>query len=179
MGLLEAIEKTEFLGSEFLTWLWYMTEKNTGFFEIKDLGPAEVWFYDSVKLEKGKEGGYRESIVCKGATSDLKEARLGLRNGKRLKETRIKIIVDDDEWFLTVDSRFLDFRQFKTPKIEINDIAGDEKDEDASFYEKVYLFEKAVTVIDSIFTVFIQERMSSDWHQTVAPAIRQWIRQGV
>ncbi|HLC17313.1 MAG TPA: hypothetical protein VJL89_13925 [Thermodesulfovibrionia bacterium] len=179
MGLLETIEKTEFLGSEFLTWLWYMSEKHTGMFEIQDIGSVEVWFYDNVKLEKGKDGGNRESIICKGATSDLKEARLGLRTGKRLKEARLKIIIDDDEWFLTIDSGFLDFRQLKTPKIDKSDFAGDDKDADAAFYEKVYLFERAVNVIDNLFMAFIQERLSNGWHQTAVPAIRQWIQEGI
>lgn len=178
MGLLEDINNTEFLGSEFLTWLWYKSETNLGAFHIKDTGDIELWFYDNIKLEKGRESE-KESIICTGATSDLKEAKLGLNTGKKLKEARIKIIINDEEWFLTLDSKFLDFKQLKTPKIDKLSSQKDEHDEDAHFYEKVFLIEKALSVIDNLFISFMEERVDDKWYHISIPAIKKWINNSV
>lgn len=174
MGLLENIEKTEFLGTEFLTWLWYMSETHTGSFNVEGHESVEIWFYDNVKLEKGVERE-KESIICSGATSDLKEARLGLSSGKKLKETRIKMIIDDEEWFLTIDSTYLDFKKLKTPKIEKLADDKDSNDEDARFYEKIFLIEKSIAVIDKIFLSFMKERLDEKWNTVSVPTINKWI----
>ncbi len=172
MGLYDNIEKTAFIGSDFLVWLWYMSEKNLGVFDVKDIGMVDLLFYDNLKLEKTLESG-NESIVCKGFSSELKEARLGLTTGKELKEVKIKLIMDDYEWFFTLDSTFLDFKGLKTPKVEINS-TGDEADEENRFFEKIALIEKAVNVIDNIFLTFIDQRMSEKWTTDILPAINGW-----
>jgi hypothetical protein len=178
VGLLEDIEKTEFLGSEFLTWLWYMSETHTGSFNVEGYQSVEIWFYDSIKLEKG-ELKDKESVICNGVTSDLKEARVGLNNGKKIKEVRIKMIIDDEEWFLTIDSICLDFKKLKTPKVEKDEMETDTQDEDALFYEKVFLIEKSIAVIESIFYSFMKERLSETWDTVSVPAIRNWIHAGL
>jgi recombination associated protein RdgC len=178
MGLLEHIAKTEFLGSEFLTWLWFKSETNNGLFDIEEVGKIELWFYDDLKLEKGGKLD-KESLVCKGSASDLKEAKLGLSAGKKLKEARIKLIVDDEEWFLTLDSLYLDFKQLKTPKVEIDSFESEQNEKDALFYEKIFLIEKAVSIIDNLLQLFIKDRMSPQWASESVAALNQWIRRGI
>lgn len=172
MGLLENMEKTAFLGSEFMIWLWCMSEKNNGLFEVEEIGKVDIWFYDNIKLEKGYEKD-KESVLCTGPSSQLREARLGLTTGKELREARIKIIIGDDEWYLTLDSKYLDFKGLKTPKVEkISD--GDEADEENRLFEKISLIEKAVKVMDKIFLNFLNERMSNRWAEAIVPSITEW-----
>ena len=176
MGLLENIEQTQFLGSEFLTWLWYMSETHSGSFYVPDYHNVELWFYDNIKLEKGEQNE-KESILCSGVTSDLKEARVGLASGKKLKEARLKMILEDEEWFLTIDSLYLDFKKLKTPKIEKDSGEMDSNEEDAQFYEKVFLIEKSIAVMDSVFHSFMKERLDEKWNTVSVPAIKKWIHE--
>ncbi|RMD59816.1 MAG: hypothetical protein D6828_00980 [Nitrospirae bacterium] len=172
MGLLEDINKLSFIGSEFLLWLWYMSDKNNGLFDVEGFGKFELWIYDKVKLEKNADKE-KEILVCSGAFSELREAKLGLIGGKRITEARLKCIIDEEEWFMTLDSMFLDLKQLKTPKVEISKDA-DEAEKEAMFYEKVFLIEKAISMIDNLFASFLNHRLSSGWSEERI-AIKRWM----
>ena len=49
MDLLDQIERTEFLGAEFLMWLWYVADEGEGTITLPD-GPAEIHFDDQLVL---------------------------------------------------------------------------------------------------------------------------------
>jgi hypothetical protein len=176
VGVLENIDKTGFLGSEFIKWLWHRSEMKNGMFEVKEnnLGAVELWVHDRLKLEKG-EADRRESLTYAGSITDLGEAKMALGKGKELKEAGVKLTIDGDEWFLTLDSRYLDIKSLKTPKTEkLSGGTAEEDDPESRFYERVFLIEKAVDVMDGLFAVFMAERTGPEWNRRTLPSIKKW-----
>ena len=53
MQLLEKVRKTDFLGREFLAWLWYRSETEQGHFQLGDK-TVEIWFDGKIVLEGEK-----------------------------------------------------------------------------------------------------------------------------
>jgi hypothetical protein len=179
MGLLENIALTGFLGSDFLKWLWFMSERNDGIFNIKDIGHAQLAVNGRFRLEK-VDGSFKESFTYSGCQSENctspAEARLSLFKGKAIKEAGIKLIIEDNEWSFTLDSKYLDIKSMKPPKTEkIKDAENNEDDSEGRFYERVFLIERAVVVIDSLFASFMAERIGDIWNDKIISEINTWL----
>ena len=171
MEVMEKVEKKDFLGKDFLVWLWFKSEVNHGVIEIEDKGHAEVRFAGKITLES-EDDEKSESITCSGINSRLKEARYALTENKKITQASIKLILEDDEYSFSMDSLWMNYRSFKTPKV----FQDDKDDPEGLFYEKVGLMEKAVSTMDSLFLSFIKIRLSPEWEEKELPAITAWMK---
>lgn len=173
MQILEMVRKTEFLGREFLLWLWYKSETEEGIFDLGDKGKAELWLEGKIMLQSETERGV-EIITCEGETSDMKEARFALAEGKEIRQATVKLAIGDNRWSFVLDAAWMNLRSFKTPRV-MNDSA---EDPDGLFYEKAYLIEEALAAMDQIYAAFMERRLSPEWETEDRGIIGQWIRQG-
>ena len=57
-------DRFSFLGREFLTWLWFETERTSGKIETATFGPVGVEFGQSLKLETGGGIKHAESLLA-------------------------------------------------------------------------------------------------------------------
>jgi len=173
MQLLEKVRKTEFLGRGFLVWLWFRADTDRSLFGFGEKGSAELWFYGKITLQSENEMGV-ETITCAGKASNMKEARFALAEGKEIIQAAIKLDIGDNQWSFVLDSTWMNFRTFKTPRV-----MQDKKDDpDGIFYEKMFLIEEAVSVIDEIYQSFIKLRVSPEWETEEHPALVKWISEG-
>jgi hypothetical protein len=173
MQLLERVRNYEFLGREFLVWLWFKSETNEGNFDLGKAGDAELWFDGRVVLQSDRDSA-AEKVICLGENSQLREARFALTEDKTITEAMIKLVIGDSEWSFILDSTWMNFKSFKTPKV----IRDNEEDPEGLFYEKFYLIEQALSAIDIIYSSFIKMRLSPDWAALELPALLKWIRDG-
>jgi len=173
MQLLDHVKRTEFLGSEFLVWLWFTSETQDGIFDLGDKGKAELWLDGKITLQSENERGV-ETITCSGETPDMREARFALAEEKEIREATLRLILGDNKWSFVLDSTWLNFRSFKTPSV----LKDQKKDPDGLFYEKTYLIEEAVSAMDAIFASFIKSRVSPEWATEERPAMARWISEG-
>jgi len=173
MQILEMVRKTEFLGREFLLWLWYRSEAQEGLFDLGDRGKAELWLEGKIMLQSETERGV-EIITCEGETSGMKEARLALAEGKEIRQATVKLTIGDNRWSFVLDAAWMNFRSLKSPKV-MND--GTE-DPDGLFYEKTFLIAEALGAMAQIYGSFLERRLSPDWETQDRRVIAQWIRQG-
>lgn len=172
MDVLEKIEKTEIIGSEFLLWLWFRSESWNGIFDMETDQSAEIHVDGTITLENGESG---DKVTCSGNNPLMKEARLALIENKKITLMTIRLILnEEDEFFFKLDSRWMNFRALKTPKV----LLDFKDDPEGLFYEKVGLIEKAVTVMDSVFMKFIKLRISPEWKNDEFPALIAWIKNG-
>jgi hypothetical protein len=173
MEVLERIRKTEFLGRDFLTWLWFKSETNEGRFDLGDLGTVGLWFDGKVTLQSNGDK-YAETITCSGENPSLREARFALTKSKKVTQARLRLIGGDNEWSFTLDSTWLNFKSLKTPTVE-----HDKKDDpDGLFYERIFLIEQPLRAIDTLFSAFVKIRTSLEWDTQELPALMEWINQG-
>ena len=172
MSLTERVKQTEFLGREFLTWLWFRSETREGVFDLDDLGTVEVWFEGKMTLDSGADepGG---KVTCTGSTR-LREARFALAKGKQISQATVRLLKGNDEWAFSLDAAWLNLASLKTPRV----MQDAREDPDGLFYERMFLLEQPIEVVNAVFGRFIVLRVSPEWQSEELPALEDWIRQG-
>ena len=175
MDLVDLIVEKRFLGQEFLTWLWWKSEERGGSVELPGEGDITVVFEKHMLLESG-EGESMEKIVCTGLQAELQEARTGLRMGKKLEQARIIIGHRDYEYSFTLAAALMEFRNVKLPKTEAteNDKSDNPEEVEGMILERVYLFEELIKLVNELFRMFLNLRLSEAWGDELQK-IRRWV----
>ncbi|MBW2610373.1 MAG: hypothetical protein JRC68_08530 [Deltaproteobacteria bacterium] len=174
MDVIEKVLKTEFLGRDFLVWLWFKSDTNDGIIDLGDDNTVELWFDGKVTLQSESDEAV-ETVTCSGINPRLREARFALTENKKVTKASIRLHIGDDEYGFTLDSSWLNFGSFKAPKV----MQDDNDDPDGLFYEKAGLIEKAVATMDTIFSIFIKIRVSQEWKSRELPALAKWINRQI
>jgi len=159
------------LGQDFLTWLWYKSDTQNGVFKGKDGAAFELHMEQRVSVQGG-EGESLETAVVSGPMSELREARLGLANGKKVNKALVRLEQDSENWQVTLKAEDFTLSSLRTPTMEAGKEEGD--DPDAKFLEKVYLVERCLDMLDSVYKSFVQLRLSPQWAQEVT-GFRRWL----
>ena len=171
MQLIEMLQDTEFLGREFLLWIWFKSEITGGRYKVDHMD-AELYVDRRIVLQQDDETG-SEKITCTGENPNLKEARFGLSENKQVIESKLRLVIDDNEFSFILDSAWMNLKSFKSPKI-MQDI---NEDPEGIFYEKMYLIDQAISTLDAIYSQFISLRLSPEWKDSELPALLDWIGQ--
>ena len=152
-----ALNDGRFLGSEFLTWVWFFIERLGGSIQAGDK-IANVHLGERMVLVL--PGDRKERVVCTTQTNFLHEARTGLRQGKVVDEAQLFFIIGENEYFLTLDSSLWALKGLKTPK-QLPDYGRE--DPDGRFLEKMYFIEEVFSVLDALYMRFLAERLTPGW----------------
>jgi len=167
-----AYNRYKFLGEEFLTWLWYVIEKNQNLLKSID--------WDLVALEVGNrivfENRRKESterITIKGESAGLEEGILALKNGALVTELNMVYRSAELVWQFTLKGESLNISSLNIPQTDLP-----ESDEDLEGYviEKLFLYDKSLQFLQNLFARFVKLRISNDWQSKDIAAIRNWIR---
>ena len=173
MQILDRVRESEYLGTEFLLWLWFRSETNNGRFDLGDGEVVELWFDRKIVLQSETDEGI-EKITCSGDNPHLREARFALTENKQITEVMLKLIIGENTWSFILDSKWMNFKSFKSPKVMLDT----DEDPDGLFYEKFLLIEQAVAAVNAVYAAFIKARTSPEWETEEIPAIRRWIGEG-
>jgi hypothetical protein len=169
----KASARSVVLGQDFLTWLWATSERSNGLFG----GPSgeEFFLYVEQKISVvGGEGESLERTVVSGRMSELRDARLGLRTGKKVNQAIVRIEQDQNVWQIQLKAEDFAVGGLRTPKVSTEREEGD--DPDAIFLEKVFLVETCLEYLDHLYVRFLSARTGPDWDEEVA-RVRSWINQ--
>jgi hypothetical protein len=166
-----AYNRYKFLGEEFLTWLWFVIEKDQKF--IKDFDQ------DFVGLEVGNrivfENRSKESderITIKGDGAGLEEGILALKKGALVTELNIVYRSAEISWQFTVKGESLNISSLNAPNTGLPESA---EDLEGVVLEKVYLYNKVLKLLENLFSRFIKIRVSNSWQKKEVYRIRDWI----
>ena len=171
MSVIDDVRETESLGRDFLVWLWFRSETAGGSFQLQDGEEAELWFEGKVTLQSEGDRGV-ETVVCTGENARIREARFALREGKKITRAKVHVRGGDNEWVFELDSTWMNIHSLKTPGV-FREKGGDP---DALFYERVFLVEKLLSLMDGIFAEYIETRLSSTWETEELPELKKWGR---
>ena len=166
-----AYNRYKFLGYEFLTWIWFLTENDHNRLEGVEKEPFCLEIGNRIVLEN-MHNNTVETITIKGDDAGLEEGILALRKGAVVTEMNLVCKVSDQKWQFTVKGESFNMASLNLPhtgRIET------QKDIEGAVIEKVYLYERVFQVIDDLFKQFITLRVSNDWGKNVVPQIKQWI----
>jgi hypothetical protein len=161
----------KFLGHEFLTWLWFLMEKERSFLQnvVPELTSLEVG--NRIVLENRFNEGV-EVITIMGDDAGFEEGMLSLRKGAVVTVIHLSFNSGDQQWQFTLKGESLNISNLKVPKTgEIE--SG--QDLEGAVLEKAYLFEKVIELVNILYKSFIKIRLSSEWKEKTVPEIRKWM----
>lgn len=158
------------LGYEFLTWLWFLTENAPDAVALPDGRQAEVSLGERLVLTLPADG--KERVICTTQANALHEARTALQQGKLVDEIQLFIKIQDNEYFLTLDSFLWAVKGLKTPR-QIPDF--DKEDPEGKFLEKMYFLEEVFSVLTTLYELFLNQRLNSPWEAEHLPRLKKWI----
>ncbi|RME54361.1 MAG: hypothetical protein D6795_04295 [Deltaproteobacteria bacterium] len=172
MDLFTLLTEKGFIGSEFLTWLWFRSETGDGIFTLPATPrhpeeKVEVWFDDRLTL-RAERGQSLENILKGGSPSISKEAKTALMEGKKVVGAKIRILRGTLDWTFTIKAETLDIHALKLPEI-------DHEDEETAFFDRIDLVEQLETLIERLFDDFLHLRLSPRWREEELPAMRRWV----
>jgi hypothetical protein len=177
MDLVDLITEKRFVGQEFLTWLWWKSEERGGSVELPTIGDIIVVFEKHMLLEFG-EAEYSEKMVCSGLQTELREARTGLRTGKKLEQARLHIVKGDYEWNVTLGATIFEYRSVRPPKTagSVQDHQTSPEETEGMILERIFLFEELVRIIDDLFRLYLNARLGGGWQDHLL-LMRRWVEQ--
>lgn len=154
----------DFLGPEFLTWLWWRADQAPGF-EHED--GTEVFVHLDEHLEfRGERSAARRTVLRAGAPAGSSEARAALRSGKTLVAARLLLVRGEEERRLTLRAEDLDLSGLRLPAPE----PGPARER---LEQSLEALERAQDDLDLCLSTFLKVRCSPAWTDEVA-RIRAW-----
>ena len=161
-------EPKDFLGNEFMVWLWHEADAKAGSIPVEGLGEVAILFDKSLDLDcvYGQTG--KDTIRGDGPTR-TPEARDALRVGKVPRKAGL-ILNCKEQFELTLTGESLAVSTCKLPEIE------DAETPRALFEERITLIRDFAKIIDGLFGAFLKIRSSSSW-EGQTNGLRRWVQQ--
>ncbi len=173
MDIAVSYNKYNFLGNEFLTWLWFMAENDTMNFDVPDFDNLTLEIGNRIVLEKDDNDTLSETLTIKGDDADLKEGKMALNKGSFVTEINILCRNDKILWQFNIKGESLNINSLKCHETN----SDDKKDDfENAVLNKIYLNTKAIEIIDTLFKKFIKIRISEQWNIKLINDIKKWIK---
>ena len=161
----------KFLGHEFLTWLWFVMEKQPEALREADPDLMSLDVGNRIVLENHRNHTM-ESITIKGDQPGLEEGTLALQKGAVVTELNLIYTSGTQEWRFSIKGESLHLSGLKTPQTASIE---NKEDLEGAVLEKIFLYGKALELIQQLYKQFVRLRLTSEWGQEVVPKIRSWI----
>lgn len=159
-------EPKDFLGNEFLLWLWHEADAKTGSVAI-DKQDIAILFDKSLDLDCAYGQTGKDSLRGDGP-SHMPEARDALRSGKLPRKAGLVLEANREQFYLTLAADAFSVSTAKLPDVE------EAENPRALFEERIALLRDLCKTLDALFEQFLKLRTSSAWEGQVA-GIRRWI----
>ncbi|MBI3410327.1 MAG: hypothetical protein HY040_18465 [Planctomycetes bacterium] len=157
----------DFLGNEFLLWLWYFLESESDTLKLADGSEATLMLARTLTLEcpRGQTG--KEQISSEGPTK-LPEAKRAIQAGKLPRKVGLTLVRHDAQYELTLQAESLVVTGARLPVAE-----GEE--ERARQDERINQIRHLLETLDLIYAAFGQRRWGGEWNKETAK-IKKWLQ---
>ncbi len=172
LNIAVAYNKYSFIGQEFLTWLWFSIENKMDAIIDEEPEIQSLAMGNKIVLENKSLKDSVEVITIKGDEADLAEGIVALRKGATVSEMTLVLTCNDNQWRFSIKGESLAMSSLKVP--ETGNIE-DRDDVDGAVIEKIFLCDKAVDIMESLYRIFIKQRISNAWYSVTLPALHGWI----
>ena len=156
----------DFLGNEFLLWLWWNWQINDGTILLNDESEVAGLFARSLSLdcplgENGKETISSDSPVT------LPEAVLAIRNGKLPRKAGLTLVRNGEQYDLALQAETFSIGSARIKQLG-NDVAA------ADHFDRIESLRQLVATLDLTFDVFCTARFSGEWAKELQK-IQSWL----
>jgi len=161
-------DSRDFLGNEFLLWLWYVLDVESDSIKLSDQSEAVVMLARTLTLEcpRGQTG--LETIRSEVPTK-LPEARRAIQAGKWPRKTGITLVRHDEQYDLTLQAETL---AVNSAKLQV----PDEDNERARHEGRIDQIRQLIETLDLVYDAFGRRRCSHDWSKELAK-MQKWMAQ--
>lgn len=166
-----AYNRYKFLGHEFLTWLWYTIETDQAFLQKVDPELSSLAIGNRVVLENSRHNR-EETITIRGDGAGLEEGLIALKKGGKVTEVNLVYCAAEHEWRFQLKGESLALSGLKLPRTGKVEKA---EDLEGAVLERIFLAEKIVGLVYTLYDQFIAVRLSPAWERRVAGEISMWI----
>jgi len=160
----------DFLGNEFLLWLWHAADARDGEIQTEAVGPVTVFIDKVLELDCTYGMTGKDSLRGDGP-SRMPEAREAVRSGKIPRRAGLILDVQRQEFRANFNAETLAFTAAQLPEVT------DADNQRMVFEERVTMLRDLCAGMDALFAAFLQVRCSSAWESQTS-GIRKWIMQG-
>ncbi len=170
MDVYGLLREKVFLGQEFLTWLWCMSEEENAL-SLSDGTLVELSLGDRLSLcpVMGQEGS---RVQVRGREVALAEARQALRRGKLVDGLHLGLLIDGEEFWATLDAASLTPKGLRLPPSAPAD--GERNALDALHLERLALVQGFLRALDGLFAQFLRERCATLPSEGVIARLHAW-----
>jgi len=157
----------DFLGNEFLLWLWYVLDNESDALTLSDQSEATVMLARSLVLEcpRGQTG--RESIASAGP-AQLPESHRAIQAGKLPRKAGLTIVRHDHQYEVTLQAETLAVSGARLPP-------PDATEDRARLEERVMQVRHLLETLDLLYNAFGERRFGGGWAKELAK-IQKWLR---
>ncbi|AWM39447.1 hypothetical protein GobsT_22260 [Gemmata obscuriglobus] len=160
----------DFIGNEFLLWLWYYTDIESDTLKLLDGSEVTLMLARTLNLEcpRGQTG--HETITHEGPTR-LPEARRAIQSGKLPRKVGLTLVRNSDQYELTLHAETLGVGGAKLPPPDEGADARGKLDDRANQLREL------VQTLDLLYDAFGQKRFSGAW-QAELEGMQKWLKRG-
>lgn len=160
----------DWLGNEFLLWLWFVTATDTDTLHLADGTDLTLMMARSLNLEcpRGQTG--HETITHEGPTR-LPEARRAISSGKLPRKVGLTIVRQDQQFEVSIGAELFAIGGGKLPPH-----ADDITDARAKLEDRISMIRTLDEGLSLLFRYFLEIRLSTPkWAETLGD-IRRWLK---
>jgi hypothetical protein len=159
----------DFLGNEFLLWLWYQTDVESDTIKLRDGSEATIMLARTLTLEcpRGQTG--HETISSEGPTR-LPESRRAIQSGKLPRKIGLTVVRHNEQYELTLHAETLAVSSGKLP-------AMDESitEPRAVLDERANQLRSYIETLDLLYDAFGEKRFGKEWETELA-GMQKWLK---
>jgi hypothetical protein len=170
--VVKSVDLKDFLGNEFLYWLWWLAETDDGTLTIKNKTgqESEVFFAIDKALDMDCAWDAGGKLTLRGAgPTRLIEASDALKTGKWPRKMGLIVSDGEHQWELAFQSDQWAVSAALLPTIE--DAAGPRE----QIEQRLDLAKTLAQTLDGMYRAFLGARTATSW-PTKRTAIRQWVK---
>lgn len=159
-----------FLGREFLTWLWFKSESQNHKIKIKNLGEFQL-FIDNKIILSSASGSVRENSLKGNSPAYAKEASTALSSGKMLSEAKFILQNHELHWSFSISADDLALRSIKIPNVT--------KDTSKEHFTQRIAYTKMLNdILDALYKEYMDLRLTLGFKEE-ALLIQQWLTEKI
>jgi hypothetical protein len=171
--VVQAVDLKDFLGNEFLLWLWWHMESEEGQVPCVDghggQGRAYLAMDKALEMECAWGVGGKQTLRGEGPVR-FREAGEALRMGKWPRKAGLVLSDGEHQWELTLQGDRMVVSSASMP--EVPDAESPRELTEA----RLGLVRRLSDALDGMYTAFLQERAGSSW-PTRRETIGRWVRE--
>ena len=158
----------DFIGNEFLLWLWYHTDVESDTIKLADDSEVTIMLARTLNLECPRGVTGHETISHEGPTR-LPEARRAIQSGKLPRKVGLTLVRHGEQYELTLHAETLGVGGAKLPPPDEGADARGKLDDRANQLRAL------IETLDLLYNAFGEKRFGKEWEAELA-GMQKWLK---